>query len=203
MKTRPGVDYAPFRAFVQKLETICLPGAAPADMAAGVKEQLASLISQRPTLPEQTRYTPPGCYGRHLLYGDPQGRFEIVVMAWSPGQETPVHDHSGIWCVEGVIEGIVDVTRYNLTEMVGNDMARMEQREIIHAGLGQCGALIPPVEYHRISNPYDHQALTVHVYGGRMRSCRVFLESENNLYRVTEKELEFTTRLDTLRATIQ
>ncbi len=26
-------------------------------------------------------------------------------MTWGPGQGTPLHDHAGIWCVEGVVEG--------------------------------------------------------------------------------------------------
>ncbi|HET6373164.1 MAG TPA: cysteine dioxygenase family protein [Candidatus Polarisedimenticolia bacterium] len=179
------------RAFLADLETLVGRGEAIPKTVQDVKERLTSLLAQRPLLPDQVRRTSGNCYARHLLHQDPQGRFEVVVMTWSPGQQTPVHDHSGIWCVEGVCEGVVDVTRYNLLEMVRADVARMEPSEVIHAGLGQCGALIPPVEYHRISNPYADLALTLHVYGGRMRSCRVFLEAEGDLYKVSEKPLEF------------
>ena len=179
------------RAFLADLETLVGRGEAIPKTVQDVKERLTSLLAQRPLLPDQVRRTSGNYYARHLLHQDPQGRFEVVVMTWSPGQQTPVHDHSGIWCVEGVCEGVVDVTRYNLLEMVRADVARMEPSEVIHAGLGQCGALIPPVEYHRISNPYADLALTLHVYGGRMRSCRVFLEAEGDLYKVSEKPLEF------------
>jgi predicted metal-dependent enzyme (double-stranded beta helix superfamily) len=113
-------------------------------------------------------------------------------MAWGPGQQTPVHDHSGIWCVEGVFEGVVDVTRYDLQELIGTNVARMRRTEVIHAGRGECGALIPPVEYHSISNPYDRPAYTVHVYGGRMRTCRVFRESGDDTYEIAVKDLAFT-----------
>ena len=35
-------------------------------------------------------------------------------MTWGPGQGTPVHDHGGLWCVEGVVEGQIAVTRYDV-----------------------------------------------------------------------------------------
>lgn len=195
--------FAPLRAFVVDLERICSGGDDDAAVAGSVKSRLSELIAGRPALPEQTRRTAGECYGRHLLYGDPLGAFEVVVMTWGPGQGTPVHDHGGIWCVEGVIEGVVDVTRYDLVQMVGAGRARMESIEVIHAGLGECGALIPPVEYHRIANPYDKPAITVHVYGGRMRTCRVFDEEESGVYRVAEKQLRFTTHLDAFASTVQ
>ena len=28
--------------------------------------------------------------------------------------DTPVHDHGGLWCVEGVVEGQIAVTRYDV-----------------------------------------------------------------------------------------
>lgn len=188
--------HALIRDFIADLGGICGGSGGDAVTAESVKKRLIGLIASRPAFPEQARRTSGSCYGRHLLHGDPQGRFEVVVMTWAPGMATPVHDHGGIWCVEGVIEGVVDVTRYNLIEMTATDTARMESIETLHAGLGQCGALIPPVEFHRISNPYEELALTVHVYGGRMSSCRVFEQVEDGLYHVASKKLEYTTRLD-------
>ena len=37
-------------------------------------------------------------------------------MTWGPGQRTALHDHAGIWCVEGVMEGEMEVIRYELLE---------------------------------------------------------------------------------------
>ncbi len=183
--------YAPVRAFVHDLGGLIDHQGETSTMVLAVKECLSALLKQRPALPAQVRMLRPECYARHLLYGDPRGRYEVVVMAWGPGQQTPVHDHSGIWCVEGVFEGVVDVTRYDLQELIGENVARMRRTEVIHAGEGKCGALIPPVEYHRISNPYDRPAYTVHVYGGRMRTCRVFKERGEDTYEIEVKNLIF------------
>ncbi len=200
---RRGQAVAPFRefrAFARDVSELIDRESRVPLVVQGVKERLASVLTVRPSLPDVVRRPTSDCYARHLLYVDPRGRFEMVVMAWAPGQGTPVHDHSGMWCVEGVCEGVVDVTRYDLKEMVGADVARMEPIGVIHAGLGQCGALIPPVEYHTITNPYQDLALTVHVYGGRMRTCRIFLDRGDDLYQVAHKSLSFASQESALAA---
>src|SRR5688500_9680437 len=63
---------------------------------------------------DRFRVTRPDSYARRLLYQDPADRFTAVVMTWGPGQGTPVHDHGGLWCVEGVIEGEMAVTQYDV-----------------------------------------------------------------------------------------
>ena len=164
---------------------------APVDQTVqAVKERLTDFIRRRPLLPEAARALKGDCYQRHLLYHDRAARYEMIVMAWSPGQATPVHDHSGMWCVEGVLEGVIDVTRYDLTSMEG-PRARMLEKEVIHAGSGECGALIPPLEYHRIANPYPRAAYSLHVYGGRMSSCRVFTPCGEGVYDVAVKPLGY------------
>ena len=38
----------------------------------------------------------------------------MVVMTWGPGQKTALHDHAGIWCVECVVDGNMEVAQYDL-----------------------------------------------------------------------------------------
>lgn len=184
--------YAPLHEFVQNMDALMQRPDDVVSTVNAVKNLLGRLLSVCPPLPDATRALDSRCYARHLLYQDPAERFEMIVMAWGPGQHTPVHDHSGIWCVEGVVEGVVDVTRYDLTEMLDGDRARLVSLGVVKAGLGQCGALIPPVEYHRIANPYQAPAYTLHVYGGRMRTCRVFTEHNDGTYRVAIRPLGYS-----------
>ncbi|HEY3174602.1 MAG TPA: cysteine dioxygenase family protein [Candidatus Polarisedimenticolia bacterium] len=187
----PAARYAPIRAFLRDMDEIVARGRRTSETALAVKERLAALIAQCPELPEQVLGLSSIHYARHLLYRDPAVRYEVVVMAWGPGQHTPIHDHSGIWCVEGVIEGTIDVTRYDVKDLTG-DSARVEPLEVIHAGLGQCGALIPPVEYHRITNATPRPAFTIHVYGGTMATCRIFTERADGRYAVSVRELDYS-----------
>jgi len=186
-----GSSYPEVRGFLRDLDGLVAGDGQAPETVLAVKQRLADLIACCPEFPTAVKSVSSDHYARHLLYRDPSERYEVIVMAWSPGQSTPIHDHSGIWCVEGVIEGVIDVTRYEMRQMIG-ETADMQRTEVIHAGLGQCGALIPPVEYHRISNPYPQAAFTMHVYGGRMRTCRVFLERGDGTFAVESKELGTT-----------
>ena len=117
----------------------------------------------------------PERYARRLLHRDPQNRYTVIAMVWNVGQGTPLHDHAGIWCVEVVYQGRIRVTSYNA--MGGDperDLVQFRQEKVIHAGVGEAGALIPPFEYHVLENADDRPAVTIHVYGGELDHCHVF-----------------------------
>ena len=97
-------------------------------------------------------YTPrPDCYARRLLHRDPQRRYTAVVMTWGPGQQTPLHDHAGIWCVEGVLCGEMNVTRHQLIDQK-DELYQFARVEKVQAGVGASGSLIPPFEHHVLGN---------------------------------------------------
>ena len=125
-------------------------------------------------LPECVFETAQGRYARRELYRSEQHGYCVVAMTWGPGQGTPIHDHDGMWCVEGVWNGALEIVQYELLE---HDAQRYCFQAVgsIQAGTGSAGSLIPPHEYHSIRNPSD-DAVTVslHVYSGPMVRCSVF-----------------------------
>lgn len=169
-------------------------GASKSETVASVKRVLTRALETPGWLPARCRRPDPECYARHLLHEDPSGRFTIVVMVWQKGQRTPIHDHGGVWCVEGVYEGRIQVDRYELDEPVAGDVAHFHDFEHIEAGIGETGALIPPVDYHTITNPFEPLAVTVHTYGGAMKSCRVYLPRPDGAFEVRTKDLSYTSR---------
>lgn len=131
-------------------------------------------------------------YARRLLHRDPLGRYTAIVMTWGPGQGTPVHDHGGLWCVEGVIEGQIAVTQDHVTPE-GNDEFAISARDTMIAGMGTAGRLIPPTDYHVISNALaDQPSLTLHVYGGDLCECKVFTPIASGRYTSHVRPLSFT-----------
>jgi predicted metal-dependent enzyme (double-stranded beta helix superfamily) len=180
---------------IARLHDAVCGGASVPETVAAVQRSLRSCLTATGWLPASCRRPAQDCYARHLVHRDADDRFSVVAMVWSPGQKTPVHDHSGVWCVEGIYKGRLAITRYDLLGAIRDGVARFRRHDEVHEGIGATGALIPPVEFHTIENASDAVAISVHVYGCDMKRCRAFLPREDGTYRVCEKELSYTSCL--------
>jgi predicted metal-dependent enzyme (double-stranded beta helix superfamily) len=127
-------------------------------------------------------------YARRLLHRDDEKGFSIVAMTWGPKQGTPLHDHGGMWCVEGVCRGSIEVQQFELMEQK-QERFRFEKRGSFQAGIGSAGCLIPPHEYHTIRNASAQPAVSVHIYGGDMSFCNVFEPANDGWFVRREKSL--------------
>jgi predicted metal-dependent enzyme (double-stranded beta helix superfamily) len=142
-------------------------------------------------LPESLKTVVPDGYARRLIHRCPDKGYTVVAMTWGPGQQTQLHDHAGMWCVECVVEGRLDVIQFDLVEEV-DDRCRFERRESVRAGVGDSGCLIPPYEYHVLRNALpDRRSVTVHVYSGEMNRCNLYVPTENGWWRRSSTPLEY------------
>jgi predicted metal-dependent enzyme (double-stranded beta helix superfamily) len=164
----------------------------PQAITAHVKAALEDLLGRSAlVLPDRFRVTRSDCYARRLLYQDPAQRYTAVVMTWGPGQGTPVHDHGGLWCVEGVVEGEMSVTRYDV-QPDADGFRVMPIGKPLTAGVGTAGRLIPPTDYHVLANAQpDDTSLTLHVYGGNLDGCRIFVPREDGRYQQSIRALSY------------
>ncbi len=87
-------------------------------------------------------------YARRELYRSDEHGYSVVAKTWGPGQGTPIHDHAGMWCVEGVWQGFLEITPYELLESL-DGRYRFEPRGTMNAGAGSAGSLIPPTSTTR------------------------------------------------------
>ena len=129
-------------------------------------------------------------YARRELYRSEDHGYSVIAMTWGPGQGTPIHDHAGMWCVEGVWYGLLEITPYELTAQQDEGRYRFESRGTMIAGAGSAGSLIPPHEYHTIMNPSDNDvAVSLHIYRGPMTSCSVFRPLQDSWYQRDQRQL--------------
>lgn len=145
------------------------------ELTDSLRNSLCKLIRENAvTLPDCVFEANAEHYARRELYRSEKHGYCVVAMTWGPGQGTPIHDHDGMWCVEGVWNGALEIVQYELLE---HDAQRYCFQPVgsIQAGAGSAGSLIPPHEYHSIRNPSD-SAVTVslHIYSGPMLRCAVF-----------------------------
>ncbi len=155
----------------------------PNEITTGLRSALCKLIRDTEVkLPECCYHGVADHYARRELYRSDEHGYTVIAMTWGPGQGTPIHDHAGMWCVEGVWRGDLEITPYELTEH-HDERFRFESRGVMNVGPGSAGSLIPPHEYHTIRNPSsDDIAVTVHIYRGPMTQCSVFQPDSDNWY---------------------
>ena len=157
-----------------------------------VKRDLEELLSAGALeLPAKFKTPRSDCYARRLLYHDPADRYTAVVMTWGPGQGTPVHDHGGLWCVEGVVEGQMQVTQYDV-QRDGDGFSVRPLGQPIAAGVGSAGRLIPPTDYHVLANAQSSAtSVTLHIYGGNLTGCRTFTPDNTGRYVESVRALSY------------
>src|SRR6478735_3012341 len=144
-------------------------------VTASLRTALCQLIRDRDVqLPDCVHEPIVDHYARRELYRSPEHGYSVVAMTWGPGQGTPVHDHSDLWCVEGVWDGELEIVQYELLERDG-DRFHFRAAGGMHAGPGSAGSLIPPHEYHTIRNTSsDAVAISLHIYKAPMDHCTAF-----------------------------
>ena len=157
-----------------------------------IKDLLCDMFRSRGMqLPENVCQPCATSYARRLLYKSPDLGYTVVAMTWSPGQGTVIHDHAGMWCVEGVWQGQIEVQQFEMREQQG-ERFRFEHCGTLQAGTGSAGCLIPPHEYHLIRNPLpDQNAVSLHIYGGEMDNCHVFEPQDGGWYQRKNKPLSY------------
>jgi predicted metal-dependent enzyme (double-stranded beta helix superfamily) len=158
-----------------------------------VRDVLTDLIHRHAiNLPESLTRPVPGSYARRLIHANPHLGYTALAMVWGPGQGTPLHDHAGLWCVEGVVAGLIEVTQYDLLERCDH-LCRFERQGTELAGVGSAGRLIPPFDYHTIANALEGESsVTIHVYGGDMDHCSIYLPTGEGWYEEVSRELKLT-----------
>lgn len=183
------VDFPGSRQLIDAIDASVGQASTPA-ITDALRNALCRLIrSQEVKLPECVFEMAGDHYARRELYRSEDHGYSVIAMTWGPGQGTLIHDHSGMWCVEGVWAGSLEIVQYELGE---HEAERYQFRPVgsIQAGPGSAGSLIPPHEYHTIRNPSeDSVAVSLHIYSGRMTQCAVFNPEGNDWYQRSERQL--------------
>lgn len=128
-----------------------------------VAVNLGELVASSGWLPG--RFAEPGSegYRRHVLYGDPQGRFTVLSVVWRPDDGTPVHGHTA-WGAVGVYQGRVRVASYDYA----GGLITLRSDDDCPAG-AVCHVTAGTDRPHRVFNDGETVAVTIHTYGRDLR----------------------------------
>lgn len=129
-------------------------------MAREIQAALREATAEATWLPEERRRASHENYARHLLYGDPVGRFSILAIVWDHGQKSPIHGHY-CWCAVGVYEGRLTESYYRESPAGGPPVLV----DSLRRNTGTPSFDPPSSGIHRIANDSGARAISLHIYG--------------------------------------
>lgn len=98
--------------------------------------------------------------------------YEALLIVWPPGHVTPIHDHDGLWGMEFVLDGVLEVESFQLCTA---PPIHLERDHHVIVGVGDHIAFSQADYAHRCRNlSRKRQALSLHVYGGELNLYRSF-----------------------------
>jgi predicted metal-dependent enzyme (double-stranded beta helix superfamily) len=122
---------------------------------------LARAACDRDLLTPAQRAPSADCYARHLVYGDPAGRFTILSLVWMPGQFSPPHTHQ-TWCAFAVCDNTLTETEYVFDHPTMKALPlRTVERHAGYCSFGHAGL----DQIHRLGNAGALPAISLHIYG--------------------------------------
>jgi cysteine dioxygenase len=105
-----------------------------------------------------------GRYTRTLLHRD--RRFELVLVCWSRGAQSTIHDHDGQDCWLLPLAGALDLEDFAVTR---NGLERIAHRPAVRTLDHRSG----DAQIHRVSAA-TAAAVSLHVYAAPVDRCRVY-----------------------------
>ena len=122
---------------------------------------LARAAADPDLLTPAQRIPSPDRYARHVVYGDPAGRFTILALVWMPGQFSPPHAHQ-TWCAFAVCDNTLTETEYAFDRASMKALPlRTVERRAGYCTFGEAGL----DQIHRLGNAGVLPAISLHVYG--------------------------------------
>lgn len=109
-----------------------------------------------------------GCYTRNCLARTEE--FEFILLCWDGNCQTKIHDHDGQDCWVYQVDGKLREVRYEGSE----DNLKVYSDETLNEG--EVSYMNDQMGYHRIENPSDTKAMTLHIYANPIERCKVYNE---------------------------
>jgi cysteine dioxygenase len=111
--------------------------------------------------------------------------FELILLAWTKGQKTPIHNHDGKECFVFALDGDFEEVCYTLDsqsqKMKKENASILKKGELAYTEENE-------KEFHSIENLSEGNALSIHLYRKPIESCLVYNEQSEE---IASKNLSF------------
>lgn len=165
-----------------------------ADAAVPDLARLAQVLARSPWwdgCPEAAaalRADAPGYRRMALRQAETAGDYAVLLIAWPAGHATPIHDHDGLWGIELVLDGVLQVESF---AMEVAPALRLVPRDVVPLGIGDHTTFSDRDYAHRCRNlSAQRPALSLHVYGGALQRYGAYDQDGDGHWRRTTQQAE-------------
>ncbi len=158
-----------------------LRGVPPARFQPGHVCELLHDLTVRPDTLQPFLHFASGRYTRNLIYRD--DLFELLAVCWDPHTASPIHNHSNQLCWLAIQHGALRLENFHSLDGAGpGDRIRLLARDGIDRAPVGCVDLQQGDDgIHRVSNPFDERAVSLHVYSRPYDMCLAYdLEAQTS-----------------------
>lgn len=100
-------------------------------------------------------------YTRNLIRQVP-GIFDLLLLVWTPGHTSPVHDHADAHCLMKILKGSIVEKRFAIPRSPGTE-GKMTQTGKAQYGEGKVTYMADQLGLHSIGNPsMSEYAVSLH-----------------------------------------
>jgi len=139
-----------------------------------VKELMSSYKSRPQDLAKYSNYDP-FRYTRNLV-DEGNGKFNLIVLCWSEGQGSSIHDHANAHCFMKVMEGDLKETLFAWPES-GEEEKPLEVKNINNYKKDEVTYISDEIGLHRVENTsHSNVAASLHLYSPPFKACQTFDE---------------------------
>jgi cysteine dioxygenase len=113
----------------------------------------------------------PHRYTRNLIHRD--DTFELIALCWEPHTESPIHNHSGQLCWLSIQSGALRLENFNSLDGPGpsSNIRLVPSGVVERAPTGVLDLQQGDNAIHRVSNPFEERAVSLHVYSRPFDDC--------------------------------
>ena len=159
----------PVDGIVQTLRCVPPPSFQPGEICRRLKDVLLDPGSLAPYLHFADRR-----YTRNLIYRD--DLFELIALCWEPQTQSPIHNHSGQLCWLSIQTGALRLENFHSLDGPGpgEGIRIVPNGGLDHASTGCVDLQQGDDAIHRVSNPFDRRAVSLHVYSRPYDTCLAY-----------------------------
>lgn len=113
------------------------------------------------------------CYTRNLV--ERNEHYEMLVLCWNVGQQSPIHNHAGQNCWMGVLEGEIEETLFT-PSIESGEGPLIEGKSRVYTR-GRVGFINDDVALHRVRPVPGQRGISLHLYSKPIDECLVYDEA--------------------------